>query len=148
MKKTALITALILVTAITGSFANDGGISRAVNANFVKEFNSARDVRWQSQKNYAIATFNMAGQILMAYYTYDGQLVAVLHHIPVDHLPIFLIKEIKKNYNEYWVTELFEAVADGDSHYYVTMENPDETIKLKSVGSTYWTVEKTRKKNR
>ncbi len=147
MKKTALITALILLTAVTGSFANDGGVTRAVNANFVKEFKSARDVRWQSQKDYAIASFNMAGQILSAYYTYDGHLVAVLHHIPVDHLPIFLINEIKKNYSEYWVTELFEAVADGDSHYYITLENGDETMKLKSVGSTYWTVEKTRKKN-
>ncbi|MFI5155850.1 MAG: hypothetical protein ACHQEM_06675 [Chitinophagales bacterium] len=147
MKKTALITALILMTAFTGSFANDGGVNRAVNANFVKEFKSANNVRWQNQKDYAIASFNMAGQILSAYYTYDGHLVAVLHHIPVDHLPIFLIKEIKKNYSEYWVTELFEAVADGDSHYYITLENADETMKLKSVGSTYWTLEKTRKKN-
>jgi hypothetical protein len=148
MKKTALITAFILLTAVTGLFAKDDDkVNSAVRANFVKEFKTATDVRWQLQKDYELATFNMNGQIMTAYYNHEATLVALLHHIPTDHLPIFLMQEIKKSYNDYWVTELFEAAADGDSHYYLTLENSDQVIKLKSAGSTYWTVEKTRKKS-
>jgi hypothetical protein len=148
MKKSALITALILLTAVTGLFAKDDDkLSSAVRANFVKEFKTASNVHWQIQKDYELATFSLNGQIMTAYYNHDAALVALIHHIPVDHLPIFLMQEIKKSYNDYWVTDLFEAAADGDSHYYVTLENSDQVIKLKSAGSTYWTVEKTRKKS-
>jgi len=148
MKKTALITALFLLTAVTGLFAKDDDkLNSAVRANFVKEFKSATDVHWQWQKDYELATFNLNGQVMTAYYNHEAVLVALIHHIPIDHLPIFLMQDIKKSYNDYWVTELFEAAVDGDSHYYLTLENSDQVVKLKSAGSTYWTVEKTRKKN-
>jgi hypothetical protein len=148
MKKTALITAFILLTAVTGLFAKDDDkINSAVRANFVKEFSTAKDVHWQLQKDYELAQFSLNGQILTAYYSHEAVLVALIHHIPMDHLPIFLMQEVKKSYNGYWVTDLFEAAADGDSHYYLTLENSDQVVKLRSAGSTYWTVEKTRKKS-
>jgi len=148
MKKQIITAALLLVAAFTQAFANDDqGVNKATAASFTRDFQMARLMHWQKQQNYSVATFNLNGQVMMAYYNQDNLLVAVLHHITVDRLPIFLMRDIKKNYSDYWVSELFEAAANGESHYFLTLENADQTLKLKSVNSTDWETVKTVRKD-
>jgi Arsenical resistance operon protein ArsD len=147
MKKQIITTALFILTAFTRGFANDDhGINKATAASFSKDFQMAKMVNWQKQNDYEIATFNLNGQIMMAYYNHENSLVAVLHHVSADHLPIFLLRDLKNKYSDYWVSELFEAATNGESHYYMTLENADQTLKLKSVNSTDWVVSKTQRK--
>jgi hypothetical protein len=148
MKKQIITAALLLLAAFTHAFAGDDqGVNKATAASFSRDFQKAKLMNWQKQQNYSVATFNLNGQIMMAYYNQDNLLVAVLHHTTVDHLPILLIRDIKKNYADYWVSELFEAVANGESHYYLVLENADKTLKLKSVNSTDWEITKTVRKD-
>ena len=148
MKKQIITAALLVVAAFTQAFAGDDhGVNKATAASFTRDFQTARVIQWQKQQNYSVATFNLNGQVMMAYYNEDNLLVAVLHHVTVDRLPIFLMRDIKKNYNEYWVSELFEAATNGESHYYLTLENADQTMKLKSVNSTNWEVVRTVRKD-
>ena len=79
---------------------------------------------------------------MTAYYNRDAALVAVLHHLSTDHLPIFLYANLKSNYDGYWVTELFEAASDNGSHYHLRLENGDEVLSLRSVNGTDWQIEK------
>ena len=148
MKKLIAIAALIIATASTGAFANDDHrISKETAASFNKDFSAANQVTWQQQDGYSIARFRLNEQFITAYYSRNGMLVAVLHNIPVDHLPLLLLTELKNSYSNYWVTDLFEAATDGESHYHLTLENGDQTLKLKSVGSADWAVSRKIKKD-
>jgi hypothetical protein len=148
MKKTIITTAIILLAAIQVSLAGDEGqINKRTVASFKSDFTSAHVINWSRQHQFAVATFNLNGQVMMAYYNPEALLVAVVHHLPVDHLPILLLTQLKKNYSDYWVSGLYEAAVDGDSHYHLTLENGDQVLTLKSVNSTDWAVEKSTRKS-
>src|ERR1700686_4741040 len=102
MKKTILTIALSFALGLTTIFANDDkGISRDITTSFNKEFTHAKQLMWKKEKNYTIATFTLSGQVISAYYNADAELVAIVHNILSDHLPIYLLTDRKKNYSGY-----------------------------------------------
>ena len=148
MKKTILAMAVILTVGLSSAFANKGEeINQLVAASFSKDFHSATNVQWQSQKDYVKATFNLNDQVLFAYYKESGELLAVIRNILSDNLPISLYTDIRKNYNEYWISDLFEMATEDQTIYYISLENSDETLILKSFDQNQWTVYKKVKKN-
>ena len=70
------------------------------------------------------------GSTLFAYYNTNGDLQAVVRNITSDQLPISLLSEMKKDYSDFWITDLFEIASDVQSNYYVTLENSDKKIVL------------------
>jgi hypothetical protein len=58
-----------------------------------------------------------------------------------------LLSDLKKNYTGYWISDLFEMATKGDTAYYMTVENGDYSIVLKSIGSGGWEVYKRDRKN-
>ena len=83
---------------------------------------------------------------MFAYYSNEnGQLLAVARNILSDQLPISLMTSFKKDYSGYWISDLFEMAADGQTSYYATIQNAEETLILKSSGFE-WSVYKTEKK--
>ncbi len=147
MKK-RILTWLLLVTISTGSaFANEETVSQQVLNSFKKEFVDAKDVNWQSTKEYVKATFSLNDQIMFAYYSQGGELLAITRNISSEKLPISLLTSLKKNYGGYWITELFEMVADGNGTYYITLENADVELVMKSDEFGGWEVYKKSKKN-
>ena len=73
-----------------------------------------------------------------AYYTPDGELIAVIRNIISEQLPLKLLMELKKNYSHLWISELLEVVNGSDDQYYVTLENADETLILKAKAHKSW----------
>ena len=147
MKK-RILTWLLLVTISTGSaFANEETVSQQVLNSFKKEFVDAKDVNWQSTKEYVKATFSLNDQVMFAYYSQSGDLLAITRNISSEKLPISLLTSLKKNYGAYWISELFEMVADGNGTYYITLENADVELVLKSDEFGGWEVYKKSKKN-
>jgi hypothetical protein len=49
-----------------------------------------------------------------------------------------LQSNLRKDYSDYWVSDLFEVVKNGRTEYYVTLENADKKIVLQSSGSNEW----------
>ena len=49
-----------------------------------------------------------------------------------------LLEKLKESYSNCWITELFEFSGKEDAAYYVTMENADYKITLKSLGMYDW----------
>jgi hypothetical protein len=74
-------------------------------------------------------------------------LLAVTRNITTNQLPMGLLTDVKKNYANYWISDLFEMVADNETSYYVTLESADSRVVLKSTDSTTWQVYKKEKKN-
>jgi hypothetical protein len=139
MKKSILISALMVITFIGSSFANNiNGVNKNVANSFQQDFAQASQVKWESTKNFEKATFTMNGQTMFAYYSLSGDLIAVTRNIISTQLPGNQLKGLKKNYSGYWITDLFEVASDNDTVYYITIENSDYKIVLKSKNSYGW----------
>lgn len=122
-----------MIAVGTTAFARDEEtVSQQVLNNFKKEFVNAKDVNWQNSRDYVKATFSLNDQVMFAYYTPAGELIAITRNISSDKLPISLLTSLKKNYSEYWITDLFEAVSNGAGTYYITLQNADVEVILKS----------------
>ena len=140
MKKRILILALLL-TGISYSFANTtDGINKKTVASFNKDFSNAHDIRWERKNDFVLVTFSYNNAVMFAYYTTEGDLIAVARNILSDRLPISQLLSLKKNYSDYWISDLFEVSKNHDTFYYVTLENADHKMVLKSVNDGSWDV--------
>ncbi len=147
MKKFFL--SIITTAFITlSSFANTvAEVNQTVIKSFQKEFNNASNVEWTLVNGLNKATFTLNGNVLFAFYTNSGERVALTRNLTSDQLPIVLTSELKKNYEGYWITDLFEIATESQTSYYVTLENADQKIVLESVGVQGWQSYKKEKKN-
>ena len=141
MKKSILILAMLLTTIVGSSFANrtDDNKNRAA-ASFKQDFASAKEVTWETGKELVKATFKLNEQVMFAYYTESGELMAVVRNMVSSQLPINLLTNLKKNYQGFWITDLFEVSSNNESSYYVTLESADNVVVLKSSGLNKWEV--------
>jgi hypothetical protein len=126
---------------------NDELVSQKTLAAFKSDFSNATHTTWEQKDGFIKATFSFNGQVLCAYYDNDGFLKAVVRNIISDQLPLNLLSSLKKDYADYWITDLFEISADNETTYYVTVENAGKKIVLKSDGASYWNVFSKEKKN-
>jgi len=147
MKKIILIMSAIIIAGFAHAYAEgDKEVNQQASASFSKDFGAAKNISWQQEKKYAKVTFTLNDQVMFAYYSNEnGQLIAVARNLLSDQLPINLMTSFSKDYKGYWITNLFEMASDTQTNYYVTLENAEEIIILKSSGFE-WSVYKTEKK--
>jgi len=141
MKK--LITAVVLSTVllVNAAFANKTeNVNYKVENAFNAEFNRAKEVSWQKTDNFYRASFKMNDEVMTAYFTPDGELMGVIHNMLSTQLPINLQTSLKKEYDGYWITELFECAKSDSDSYFVTLHNADQVVTLQSIDGTSWSV--------
>ena len=147
MKKTIFALALSLVIG-TASFANnDESINAKAEQSFKKEFVNAKDVKWQRSGELVKATFSINDRVMFAYYNIAGDLVAITRNITTDQLPIAFLNSLKKNFSDYWISDLFEMVSDGQTSYYITVENSTHKLVMKSNEFAGWDTYKKERKD-
>ena len=138
----------MLVAVGASAFAKDEEtVNQQVLNSFRQEFADAKDVAWQNNRDFVKATFSLNDQVMFAYYSQAGELLAITRNISSDKLPISLLTSLKKNYSDFWITDLFEMVANGDGTYYVTVQNADVEVVLKSNEFGSWELYKKAKKS-
>ena len=64
----------------------------------------------------------------------------VVHNILSTQLPSRLLTGIKKNYKDYWITDLYKKTVNGKASYSITVENADKKVTLNATPSTTWLV--------
>ena len=147
MKK--LITAVVLgsVLLMNTAFANKTeSVNFKVENAFNQEFTQAKDVSWQKTDSYFKAAFKLNNEVMTAYFSADGEFMGVIHNMLSTQLPINLQTSLKKEYDGYWITELFEMAKTDSNSYFVTLHNADQIITLESTdGSSWSTYSKTKK---
>jgi len=141
----ALTAALLLTLGVTTTFAANTTDNGGVNASFRKDFKQAELISTDAGKDYTKITFKMNGIYLAAFYNDNGELLAVTHNITSGELPINLLLPIKRDYADYWISDLFEFDSNGTTSYYITLENANTKLTLRSVGSEWETYNKTTK---
>jgi hypothetical protein len=142
MKKTILALAVILTVGLTSAFAKTNeDISQNVMASFKSSFSGAINVSWQQEKDFVKATFTLNNQVMYAYYNPEtNELMAVVRNILSDQLPINLSTSLKREYNDHWISGLFEVAKQDHTAYYATMEDANEKLVLKSSNFNEWIV--------
>jgi len=137
-KKLAIAVALLLTVGVTSSFATPTDKTDVIKASFRKDFKKAELMGIEAGDSYNKLTFKMNDMVLYAFYTDNGELLAVTRNIRSSQLPIQLLLDLKRDYANYWITDLFEFNGDGSNSYYVTLENADTSITLRASSSDNW----------
>ena len=144
MKKRILAIAVMAITAITMSFANvepgTGNVSKNVESSFKKEFVGAVPTNWTKSNNLYRVQFVLNEQIMFAYLNEAGVVVGIYRNVTTDQIPFLLSSKLKDKLSSYWITSLYETVRNGESNYYVTLENADEQVTFRSDSNNEWTL--------
>lgn len=147
MKNKILIGVFVLLTGISSAFANGKvEVNERIIKSFEKEFAGAQHVEFTTTKDFVKVTFTLNDQVVYAFYEQNGNLLGVTRNIVSSQLPINLLTDLKKNYSTHWITDLFEMASNNENAYYVTLENSDQKLILKSNGTTGWEVFKKERK--
>src|SRR5688572_22838123 len=120
MKKMIVTLAVAMSTLV--AFAGDENVNAKVLDAFNTEFTTATEVEWTEGSNYYMAAFTYNNKHVFAYYNTDGDLLGLSRYISPADLPIGLQSNLKKNYPDYWVSDLFEVAKNGETGYYITLE--------------------------
>src|SRR5688572_4127401 len=100
MKNKILLWTLLLLASFSSSFAGTAtGVNDKIVNSFRKDFAAASEVQWEKGSNYVKATFKMSEQVMFAYYSEAGDLLAVTRNLSSSQLPIGLLTQLKKNYS-------------------------------------------------
>jgi hypothetical protein len=139
MKKILLVITLIFTLA-ANAFATEEKIKPEVLDAFKNKFSNAQDVTWVAGNNYYKATFNYYGSQMFAYYTTTGKLMGVTRYMSSTELPLYLRNTLKEKYTNYWISNVVEESNKNGFSYYITIENADIKIVLKSKCGGDWTI--------
>ena len=132
MKPLFILLTVLSSMFTTATFAADGKVSPEVLESFNSTFANAKEVDWTVSDKFYKAQFALDGQYVTAFYNIDGEMMAITRNISSRQLPLTLQTSLKKDYNNYWITDLFEAVTNGTGTYYITLQNADVEVILKS----------------
>ena len=144
--KPLLIALTFLATFFTQPlFAADREVNPTVLKSFANTFTTAKDVEWTVADNMFKAHFAYNGQVVTAFYTSEGNLLAVSRNITSHQLPIALQTELMKGQTNAWIANLFEITSDEGTAYYATLESAESKSVFKSNGQSWSTFSKTKK---
>lgn len=140
MKK--MIMSLVLAATGLFAFAGEGDVNKDVLNAFNTEFTTAKEVKWIESDDYYKAAFVLNGQYVSAFYSHDGELMGVTRYISSLDLPENLQLKLKSDYENCWITGLSEVSTEDDTYYYITLENADSKIVLRSSGKKWNVIKK------
>lgn len=149
MKKLTTILAATVLLISTTAFAGDPGLgNEAVATAFQKNFNGAANVSWKMENDFYFADFELDNKDVHAAFDAKGELLGVLRKIDAAQLPINIIRALNIQYEGFEVRNtVTEIVTNGETNYYVNVENSNRVINLKCSADGEIALEKsTRKK--
>jgi hypothetical protein len=143
MKK-MIVTLAISISFLT-AFAGEENVSPQVLDAFKEEFTTAEKVEWTVGKNYYKAAFIYNEKHFFAWYSFEGEMIALSRYISPADMPAKLQSNLKKNYSDYWISDLFEVTKHDGTSFFVTLENADYKIVLRSSGLGWSVYQKIKK---
>ncbi|MEP7143307.1 MAG: hypothetical protein ABI707_10575 [Ferruginibacter sp.] len=148
MKK--LVTVLAVAAMLFSSFAFATGsdnVNPRVKAAFSNDFSAASNVSWEKLSDFYFAKFILNNLELNAAYNEEGELVGTSRSMGSSLLPVSISMAIAKKYEGYTVSEkALELTYQDETHYYLTVSNDRQALKLKcSINGTLEVVRKLKK---
>jgi hypothetical protein len=138
MRKTILSIAIALALFSSAFAKAPSNIKDKAVASFQRDYQKAFNVSWVVTDSYVLAQFQIDKETMFAYYDFDGNLIGLIHHMLSSDLSSDLQKYIKKNYSNYWISELFQISSDQGVYYYIELKNADGLIVLTTEDTGSW----------
>lgn len=145
MKTLAIAFTLFASVVTTSSYASDGTVTPEVLKSFQSKFATAKNADWSVTQDLYKVQFLLDGQCITAFYNADGSMAAITRHISPSQLPVSLQAALKNNYKGQWIADLFELSTDESVQYYVTLEDANTQVVLKSTSTSWGQFQKSRK---
>jgi hypothetical protein len=132
MKKlTTLLTAMILLFSATAFASGGEEVTAKVKQAFEKDFVDAKNVNWDKKGKYYFANFMMKDKELDVAYNEDGEIVGTSRKVSMTQLPLILSLTLSHQYGKYTIpAEATELNYHGETHYYVTVDNDKQILRL------------------
>ncbi|MBX2931706.1 MAG: hypothetical protein KF781_07170 [Chitinophagaceae bacterium] len=143
--KNVVLVALATVALFSNAHASHGNeVSLVVSQAFHTEFADAQNVHWDSNDDFAKASFTLNGENVYAYYNYDGSIVGSSKKIALNKLPEAALRNFTKKY-PFPIYNLKDCIeftdADGETNYFISlddiMSNKRIIIKISTDGNMY-----------
>ena len=152
MKKFFLATGILMVTAITASYAqefnddnandvkptitktmaeiqkegaetNQNAVSVFTVNQFASDFPDVTDIRFDREKDHDVITYTQNGRINTAYYDDNNELMGTIHNRSMQDLPADAQTEIAKRYADYTVVKVVRFNANSDNESYIDINS-------------------------
>ena len=110
---------------------NSGNVSQLVKNSFHDEFGMQSDIHWNQTENFDVASFDVEGQIMNAYFTKDGVLEGRTFLKKWTDLPFQSQLNIVQRYKDYDVEHVFVYYGKSLSsfgNYFVSLSKDNRTI--------------------
>jgi Flp pilus assembly protein TadD len=138
MKKLQTILAALTLLVATSAFAANGPekVNAAVKKSFTQQFSTASNVNWEKTDDFYFAYFTMNNKEVSAAYNEQGELIGTSKIIAAAELPMAIGVAISQKYNGYTVGKTATEIHfDGQTAYYITVQNEKQTLKLKCLAN-------------
>ncbi|MGB8193974.1 MAG: hypothetical protein WCF67_18720 [Chitinophagaceae bacterium] len=148
MKKLFVTVAVALFVGLTSFAADIKKVNQKVLAAFEKEFTTATNVSWEVLQNEEIyhASFVYGAEVMEAYFSPEGETIAVARFLSQDRLPLLVNKSLKDNFSKYQFRQATEYMSIDTTSYIVTLENEKQTLVARIyINGTTEIVKKTKK---
>lgn len=136
MKK--IIVTLAIAFSSVAVFASGVNVNSTVLTAFNSDFANAKEVNWTAGEDFYRADFVFNSQHVAAFYNLDGEVMGVTRNLTSLDLPMNLQASLRKDYSEYWISNLFEVSNSEGTEYYITLETADSKLTLKSTSVGKW----------
>jgi len=123
-------------------------VGKLISSAFNEKFATASEVSWKENQGLYFGYFKQANQDLMAAYTPEGELYAVARQLDAKELPEAISTTLAEQFGDCSVnTSVTEIDMEGETAYYVTVENKKSSRLLKFLpGGSVEVVKKIKKK--
>jgi hypothetical protein len=138
MKKRILVLGIFFTMVVTSTYANETKVAPRVLESFKKDFSSVQEVSWVAGSNFFQASFRLNEQTVFAYYNSEGELLSVARYLSSLQLPLRLLTDLKNDYSQYWISNLFEVNNSEGTQYFVTLENASTSLVLVARNGGNW----------
>ena len=127
------IISLLFSTLLFGniSLANNGKIPETVLSSFKMRFHDAQTISWTDSKEYYKVAFSSNGQSYCAFYSHEGNFVALSRQVAITQLPLLLQHNLQKRYEKYTICSVVELEQDDSISYYAEMVNEKTNLIVK-----------------
>lgn len=133
MKKLFATVAFAVMVGLT-SFAADIKVNQRVLAAFQKEFSTATNVSWEILKNEEKiyhASFVYANEIMEAYFSTEGEMIAAARHISQEKLPLLVAKSLRDQYGQFQFKQATEYMTAENTSYIVSIETEKASLSVR-----------------
>jgi hypothetical protein len=137
MKRIIITLTIVFTLAATYSFASDVKVSSTIMQSFKARFADAENVSWSVTNGFYVAEFTSEDKKQYAYFNPAGELTVVAEPLTVNQLTKKQQSNLRKNYGDYSVIDVYKLTDNDDVKYFAVVENASKKIILKTTTSTW-----------